>query len=142
MFLADTSAQQAIFSLLCMADTLMVSAAEYLVCSRCLLRAGIMACPELRSQDGYELQLAVNHLGHFLLTTMLLPLLTDPSRHPHLHPCQLLFWAESASFTNGICFCVRNLAVYCSVVVVCAATQVSKTCMCVWQCRHLSFSIF
>ncbi|KAK9826117.1 hypothetical protein WJX81_004880 [Elliptochloris bilobata] len=42
--------------------------------------AGIMACPELKSQDGYELQLAVNHLGHFLLTTMLLPLLTDASR--------------------------------------------------------------
>lgn len=52
-----------------------------------------MACPELRSQDGYELQLAVNHLGHFLLTTMLLPLLTDPSRHALLHPASYNFWA-------------------------------------------------
>ena len=59
-----------------------------LLCS--LLRTGIMACPELRSQDGYELQLAVNHLGHFLLTTMLLPLLTDPSRHA---------FSNSASYT-------------------------------------------
>ena len=43
-------------------------------------RAGVMACPELRTKDGFELQLATNHLGHFLLTTMLLPLLTDSSR--------------------------------------------------------------
>jgi NAD(P)-dependent dehydrogenase (short-subunit alcohol dehydrogenase family) len=42
--------------------------------------AGIMACPEMQSKDGYELQLAVNHLGHFLLTTMLLPLLTGAER--------------------------------------------------------------
>lgn len=68
-----------------MADTDIIPASSILVSSCCLLRAGIMACPELRSQDGYELQLAVNHLGHFLLTTMLLPLLTDPSRHALLH---------------------------------------------------------
>jgi len=36
---------------------------------------GIMACPRSRSADGYELQFATNHLGHFLLTNLLLPAL-------------------------------------------------------------------
>jgi NAD(P)-dependent dehydrogenase (short-subunit alcohol dehydrogenase family) len=37
--------------------------------------AGVMAIPERRTADGFELQLAVNHLGHFALTARLLPAL-------------------------------------------------------------------
>jgi NAD(P)-dependent dehydrogenase (short-subunit alcohol dehydrogenase family) len=37
--------------------------------------AGLMAIPERRTEDGFEMQLAVNHLGHFALTALLLPAL-------------------------------------------------------------------
>ncbi len=35
--------------------------------------AGVMAVPQQRTEDGFELQLATNHLGHFVLTARLLP---------------------------------------------------------------------
>ena len=37
--------------------------------------AGIMACPETRVGPGWEAQFGINHMGHFALTTGLLPLL-------------------------------------------------------------------
>ena len=37
--------------------------------------AGVMAIPYRQSADGYELQFATNHLGHFALTGLLLPAL-------------------------------------------------------------------
>jgi NAD(P)-dependent dehydrogenase (short-subunit alcohol dehydrogenase family) len=37
--------------------------------------AGVMACPLARSGEGYESQFATNHLGHFLLTGLLVPAL-------------------------------------------------------------------
>lgn len=42
--------------------------------------AGIMACPLGRTSQGYELQFATNHLGHFLLTGRLLPALRQGVR--------------------------------------------------------------
>ena len=42
--------------------------------------AGLMAIPERRTRDGFEMQLGVNHLGHWALTARLLPaLLQAPS---------------------------------------------------------------
>jgi len=40
-----------------------------------ICNAGIMACPEQRVGNNWESQFAVNHLGHFVLVTELLPLL-------------------------------------------------------------------
>lgn len=43
--------------------------------------AGIMGCPNWKTEEGYDMQFGVNHLGHYLLTNMLLPLLKKSAYH-------------------------------------------------------------
>ena len=49
--------------------------ARHAKCHMLLLNAGLMAVHHDLTEDGHDVQLQVNHLGHFLLTHELLPLL-------------------------------------------------------------------
>ena len=60
--------------------------------------AGVMACPFAKTADGFEMQFGTNHVGHFLLTNLLVPLVkngTNPrivnlsSRGHHIAPVDL-----------------------------------------------------
>ena len=47
-----------------------------------IANAGVMACPQGKTRDGFETQFGTNHLGHFVLVNRLVPLLLRgaPSR--------------------------------------------------------------
>ncbi|MBL8032621.1 MAG: SDR family oxidoreductase [Leptospiraceae bacterium] len=45
-----------------------------------ICNAGIMALPKLQKSHGYELQFFTNHIGHFILVTGILELLSDEGR--------------------------------------------------------------
>ncbi len=47
--------------------------AEYGALHILVNNAGVMGIPQQRTADGFEMQLGVNHLGHFALTALLLP---------------------------------------------------------------------
>ncbi len=87
--------------------------------------AGVMGIPERKTADGFEMQLGVDHLGHFALTALLMPaLLADAARvvtvtssahhlgravnpdNPHLHgrygPWRAYNQAKLANFHFGL----------------------------------------
>lgn len=68
--------------------------------------AGVMACPFTLSTDGHEMQFATNHLGHFLLTELLLPEL-EASAKKTGHDSRVVTLSSAAhhkSYKEGIRF--------------------------------------
>lgn len=45
-----------------------------------IANAGVMACPQTRTVDGFDMQFGTNHLGHFVLVNRLTSLLKPASR--------------------------------------------------------------
>jgi NAD(P)-dependent dehydrogenase (short-subunit alcohol dehydrogenase family) len=45
-----------------------------------IANAGVMACPQGKTEDGFETQFGTNHLGHFVFVNRLVPLLKSGAR--------------------------------------------------------------
>lgn len=82
--------------------------------------AGVMALPQRRTADGFEMQFGTNHLGHFALTALLWPVLqrTPGARVVHLssgfHWCgriRLHDLQREHGYTRWPAYCQSKLAV-------------------------------
>lgn len=58
--------------------------------------AGVMACPQSYTKDGFETQLGTNHLGHFLLSALLTPALKRGA------PARVISLSSSAHMAGGL----------------------------------------
>ncbi|XP_062851777.1 retinol dehydrogenase 12 isoform X2 [Trichomycterus rosablanca] len=81
--------------------------------------AGVMMCPYMKTADGFEMHLGVNHLGHFLLTYLLIGILkrSAPSRIVVVSSLAHYFgWIRfhdlhsQGSYNSGLAYCQSKLA--------------------------------
>ncbi|XP_010558313.1 PREDICTED: short-chain dehydrogenase TIC 32, chloroplastic [Tarenaya hassleriana] len=68
--------------------------------------AGIMFCPFQLSQDGIELQFATNHIGHFLVTNLLMEKMKTTAKESGIEGriVNLSSIAHIYTYPDGICF--------------------------------------
>ncbi|XP_071238613.1 retinol dehydrogenase 11-like isoform X2 [Salvelinus alpinus] len=81
--------------------------------------AGVMMCPYVKTKDGFEMQLGINHLGHFLLTYLLIGLLkrSAPARIVVVSSlAHNVGWIRfhdllsQGSYNSGLAYCQSKLA--------------------------------
>lgn len=72
--------------------------------------AGIMACPYSTTKEGYEIQFGTNHMGHALLTKLLLPtLLQTASTHGDARIVTLSSAGHAIGVRGGLIFDQQKL---------------------------------
>ncbi|KAM3929998.1 retinol dehydrogenase 13 isoform 2-T2 [Leptodactylus fuscus] len=82
--------------------------------------AAVMRCPQWKTEDGFEMQFGVNHLGHFLLTNLLLDRLKESGQSRIINVSSLahivgeidfedLNWEKKKYDTKGA-YCQSKLA--------------------------------
>ncbi|KAF8730969.1 hypothetical protein HU200_016844 [Digitaria exilis] len=71
--------------------------------------AGIMACPYQLSEDGIELQFATNHVGHFLLTSLLLDKMKSTARETGVQGRIINVSSVAHKRSDGTCFDLKKL---------------------------------
>ncbi|NXT27243.1 RDH12 dehydrogenase, partial [Syrrhaptes paradoxus] len=122
---AETGNQQVIVKKLDLADTKSIRefAEKFLAEEKelhiLINNAGIMLCPHSKTVDGFEMHLGVNHLGHFLLTFLLLERLKQsaPARIVNVsslahHGGRIRFHDLNGekSYNCGLAYCHSKLA--------------------------------
>ncbi|NXA31787.1 RDH12 dehydrogenase, partial [Eudromia elegans] len=122
---AETGNQQVIMKKLDLADTKSIREfAENVLAEEKELHilinnAGVMLCPYSKTVDGFEMHLGVNHLGHFLLTFLLLERLKQsaPARIVNVsslahHGGRIRFHDlhGEKSYSRGLAYCHSKLA--------------------------------
>ncbi|XP_062037342.1 retinol dehydrogenase 12 [Lepus europaeus] len=117
---ADTKNSQVLVRKLDLSDTKSIRAfaegflAEEKQLHILINNAGVMLCPQSKTADGFETHLGVNHLGHFLLTHLLLERLKESA------PARVVNLASVAHYVGKIRFHdLQGEKYYCSVSAYC-----------------------